>query len=130
MANIAFLIIAIAVAALVAAIIPTCLKISRIAEEVRESVAVFRVDLDITLRQTNTLIEKTNDLVDDINDKMETVDPFFEAVADLSESVSDLNTQARGLGERTSALVSTSSKATGLFAAARLAGKLFGKSHK
>lgn len=128
MAELAFLIIAIAIAVLVLAIVPTCIKVARITEEVRESIAVFRVDLDITLRQTNTLIEKTNDLVDDVNEKLETVNPFFEAVADLSETVTDLNQQARGLGHKASALASTSGKAVSIFSVGRMANRLFSKS--
>lgn len=95
MAEIAFLIIAIALAAFLIALIPTLLRTRHVVKEVEETVAVLRTDINVTLHQTNEILAKANVLVEDVNEKVQTIDPLFVAVAELSESVSDLNTEAR-----------------------------------
>ena len=53
MAEIAFLIIAIALAAFLIALIPTLLRTRHVVKEVEETVAVLRTDINVTLHQTN-----------------------------------------------------------------------------
>ena len=118
MAEIAFLIIAIALAAFLIALIPTLLRTRHVVKEVEETVAVLRTDINVTLHQTNEILAKANVLVEDVNEKVQTIDPLFVAVAELSESVSDLNTEAR-VG-----------KAGSAFAIGKVASKLFGKKDK
>ena len=52
MAEIAFLIIAIALAAFLVALIPTLLRTRHVVKEVEETVAVLRTDINVTLHQT------------------------------------------------------------------------------
>ena len=86
MAEIAFLIIAIALAAFLIALIPTLLRTRHVVKEVEETVAVLRTDINVTLHQTNEILAKANVLVEDVNEKVQTIDPLFVAVAELSES--------------------------------------------
>ena len=55
MAEIAFLIIAIALAAFLVALIPTLLRTRHVVKEVEETVAVLRTDINVTLHQTNEI---------------------------------------------------------------------------
>ena len=52
MAEIAFLIIAIALAAFLIALIPTLLRTRHVVKEVEETVAVLRTDINVTLHQS------------------------------------------------------------------------------
>ena len=56
MAEIAFLIIAIALAAFLIALIPTLLRTRHVVKEVVETVAVLRTDINVTLHQTNEIL--------------------------------------------------------------------------
>ena len=125
MVEIAFLIIAIALAAFLIALIPTLLRTRRVVKEVEETVAVLRTDINVTLHQTNEILAKANVLVE-----IQTIDPLFVAVADLSESVSDLNTRARHLAAKASAAGASVGKAGSAFAIGKVASKLFGKKDK
>ena len=58
MAEIAFLIIAIALAAFLIALIPTLLRTRHVVKEVEETVAVLRTDINVTLHQTNEILAK------------------------------------------------------------------------
>ena len=55
MVEIAFLIIAIALAAFLIALIPTLLRTRHVVKEVEETVAVLRTDINVTLHQTNEI---------------------------------------------------------------------------
>ena len=129
MAEIAFLIIAIALAAFLIALIPTLLRTRHVVKEVEETVAVLRTDINVTLHQTNEILAKANVLVEDVNEKVQTIDPLFVAVAELSESVSDLNTEARYLGAKASAQEQVSVKQVQPLLSVS-ASKLFGKKDK
>ena len=126
MVEIAFLIIAIALAAFLIALIPTLLRTRRVVKEVEETVAVLRTDINVT----HEILAKANVLVEDVNEKIQTIDPLFVAVADLSESVSDLNTRARHLAAKASAAGASVGKAGSAFAIGKVASKLFGKKDK
>ena len=130
MAEIAFLIIAIALAAFLIALIPTLPRTRHVVKEVEETVAVLRTDINVPLHQTNEILAKANVLVEDVNEKVQTIDPLFVAVADLSESVSDLNTRARHLAAKASAAGASVGKAGSAFAIGKVASKLFGKKDK
>ena len=130
MAEIAFLIIAIALAAFLVALIPPILRTRHVVKEFEETVAVLRTDINVTLHQTNEILAKANVLVEDVNEKVQTIDPLFVAVAELSESVSDLNTEARYLGAKASAAGASVGKAGSAFAIGKVASKLFGKKDK
>ena len=130
MAEIAFLIIAIALAAFLVALIPTLLRTRHVVKEVEETVAVLRTDINVTLHQTHEILAKAKVLVEDVNEKVQTIDPLFVAVAELSESVSDLNTEARYLGAKASAAGASVGKAGSAFAIGKVASKLFGKKDK
>ena len=124
MAEIAFLIIAIALAAFLVALIPTLLRTRHVVKEVEETVAVLRTDINVTLHQTNEILAKANVLVEDV------IDPLFVAVAELSESVSDLNTEARYIGAKASAAGASVGKAGSAYAVGKIASKLFRKKDK
>ena len=127
MVEIAFLIIAIALAAFLIALIPTLLRTRHVVKEVEETVAVLRTDINVTLHQTNEILAKANVLVEDVNEKVQTIDPLFVAVAELSESVSDLNTEARYLGAKASAAGASVGKAGSAFAIGKGCFKTIGK---
>ena len=114
MAEIAFLIIAIALAAFLIALIPTLLRTRHVVKEVEETVAVLRTDINVTLHQTNEILAKANVLVEDVNEKVQTIDPLFVAVAELSESAAGASV----------------GKAGSAFAIGKVASKLFGKKDK
>ena len=129
MAEIAFLIIAIALAAFLIALIPTLLRTRHVVKEVEETVAVLRTDINVTLHQTNEILAKANVLVKMLMKKFKQ-SILFVAVAELSESVSDLNTEARYLGAKASAAGASVGKACSAFAIGKVASKLFGKKDK
>mgnify|MGYP002727836475 CR=1 FL=1 len=60
MAEIAFLIIAIALAAFLIALIPTLLRTRHVVKEVEETVAVLRTDINVTLHQTTREIGRAS----------------------------------------------------------------------
>ena len=115
MAEIAFLIIAIALAAFLIALIPTLLRTRHVVKEVEETVAVLRTDINVTLHQTNEILAKANVLVEDVNEKVQTIDPLFVA---------------RYLGAKASAAGASVGKAGSAFAIGKVASKLFGKKDK
>ena len=130
MVEIAFLIIAIALAAFLIALIPTLLRTRHVVKEVEETVAVLRTDINVTLHQTNEINGHRNVLVEDVNQKVRRSHALCVAVADLSESVSDLNTRARHLAAKASAAGASVGKAGSAFAIGKVASKLFGKKDK
>ena len=60
MAEIAFLIIAIALAAFLIALIPTLLRTRHVVKEVEETVAVLRTDINVTLHQMKSWLRQTS----------------------------------------------------------------------
>ena len=83
MAEIAFLIIAIALAAFLIALIPTLLRTRHVVKEVEETVAVLRTDINVTLHQTNEILAKANVLVEDVNEKVQTIDLELQQLTSL-----------------------------------------------
>lgn len=91
--DISFLIIAIAILALVLFIGYFLVQLSSTLNSVTQDVKLIAHDAD-------DLLINTNDLLKDVNGKMVTVDPVFKAAGDLGTSVSELNESVRKIKEK------------------------------
>lgn len=88
--DISFLIIAIAILALVLFIGYFLVQLSATLNSVTQDVKLIAHDAD-------DLLINTNDLLKDVNGKMITVDPVFQAAGDLGASVSELNESVKNI---------------------------------
>ncbi len=127
MIEMSILIIALSIAAVSVYIVLLLNKLSKVADEAKQSLQVLTSDVNVTLYQTNELLAKTNVLVEDVNGKVATLDPLFVAVSDLSTSVSDLNSSARGLTVKAKSVGKNTAKAGGILAAVNLFSSILGK---
>ncbi|QIL50957.1 DUF948 domain-containing protein [Weissella coleopterorum] len=91
--DISFLIIAIAILALVLFIGYFLVQLSATLNSVTQDVKLIAHDAD-------DLLINTNDLLKDVNGKMITLDPVFQAAGDLGTSVSELNASAQKIKEK------------------------------
>ena len=125
--NIAWLIIAIAFAALVIFLIVLLVKVSKVVEEANRTVKLVSSDVDVLLHQADGLMAKANVLLDDVNGKVATIDPLFVAVAELSESVTAVNKSSRDMVERFSRKSGTVVRSASTLVLAKTANKFMKK---
>ncbi|MEY8444225.1 DUF948 domain-containing protein [Lactococcus ileimucosae] len=127
---IAWLIIAIAFAALVVFLIILLVKVSKIVEEANRTVKLVSSDVDVLLHQADGLMAKANVLLDDVNGKVATIDPLFVAVAELSESVTAVNKSSRDMVERFSRKTGNVGRSASTLVLAKTANKFLKKKKK
>lgn len=96
--EIAGLVAALAFAVLVIFISLNLSKLSKVMNEVRETVRRLNSTIDIVTKDVDNLsieveglLNKANTLVDDVNGKLSKTDPLFTAIGDIGVTVSDLN---------------------------------------
>ena len=128
--NIAWLIIAIAFAALVILLIVLLVIVSKVVEEANRTVKLVSSDVDVLLHQADGLMAKANVLLDDVNGKVATIDPLFVAVAELSESVTAVNKSSRDMVERFSRKSGTVGRSASTLVLAKTANKFMKKNKK
>ncbi|USJ19946.1 DUF948 domain-containing protein [Lactococcus formosensis] len=128
--NIAWLIIAIAFAALVIFLIVLLVKVSKVVEEANRTVKLVSSDVDVLLHQADGLMAKANVLLDDVNGKVATIDPLFVAVAELSESVTAVNKSSRDMVEHFSRKSGTVGRSASTLVLAKTANKFMKKNKK
>ncbi|PKZ23342.1 DUF948 domain-containing protein [Aerococcus sanguinicola] len=96
-AAIAFAVLVVFLVLLVRELTTTIKNVSQTVEEVNDTLAVLRRDVDDLSIEAQGLLNKTNVLMDDVNGKVSTVDPLFKAIGALGVSVSDVNDATRDL---------------------------------
>lgn len=102
--ELAGMIAAIAFVVLVVFICLNLSKLSKVLEEIKDTVNRLNTTIDVVTKDVDNLsieveglLNKANTLVDDVNGKLSKTDPLFVAIGDLGVTVSDLNDSTKNM---------------------------------